>query len=51
MDGAGRSKFTVDIRIAAVEAFFAHIDIVFHASITGFPIGMIYAVSQLNSLL
>jgi len=51
MDRARRSKFTVYIWIAAVKAFFAHINIVFHASITGFSIGMVHAVSQLNSLL
>jgi len=51
MDGAGRSKFTVNQRIAAVKTFFTHINVVFHAFITGFPIWVIHTDAQSGRLL
>ena len=48
MDCAGCSKFAINFRIAACEAFFAHVYIVLHAGITGFCVRMIQAASQIE---
>jgi hypothetical protein len=47
MNGAGRSEFTVDFRIATAEAFFTHVDAVFHADIAGFSDRVIHTAPQL----
>lgn len=51
MYGAGRSELAVDFRVPAFKAFLAHINIMFHADITGFPIGMIHTGFQGHSSL
>ena len=49
MDCAGCSEFAINFRIAACEAFFAHVYIVLHAGITGFCVRMIQAASQIEN--
>jgi hypothetical protein len=41
MDGARRTKFAVDFRIPAFMAVFAHVDVMFHADITGLSVEVI----------
>jgi hypothetical protein len=47
--GAGAAKLAVDVRIPALEAFFAHIHTVLGAHVTGFSIRMIHALPHFNS--
>ena len=47
MDCAGCSEFTINFRVAARETFLTHINTVLHTGITGFPVRVIYAVSQI----
>jgi hypothetical protein len=46
MDRAGWLEFAVTLRIAAVEACFTHISLMFHAQITGYSIRVINAMTH-----
>ena len=45
-DYAGRTEFTVDLRIPAGQAFITEIDVVFQTEVAGFTIWMIDASSH-----
>ena len=49
MDGARRAKFAVDIRIPALKAVFAHVDVMFHANVAGWPFGVIGTGFQIHT--
>ena len=49
MDGTGRAKFAVDFRIPAFQAFFAHVDLMFHTDVAGQPVGVMGTGFQIHT--
>lgn len=49
MDGARRAKFAVDIRVPTLEAVFAHIDVMLHANIAGWSVGVVGTGFQIHT--
>jgi hypothetical protein len=47
VDWTGCPEFAVNFRIAAIQAFFAQVDVVLHAGIAGFLVGVLHAVTQI----
>ena len=48
MDWTRCPEFAINFRIATNKTIFTHVNIVLHADIAGFPVRVIYAVSQSN---
>ena len=49
-DGTRGSELAVQLRIAALQALFAQVDIMLHAQVAGFTVGVVDAFSHKCSL-